>query len=250
MLYGSDSISYYSKSNVSIWMLLAFQAGVLNIGGFMACHRFVSHVTGFATFFGYELTQTDSSHAIGMLVVPLFFLMGAMISGVLVDIRLKLHKKPKYYLSFGIIFLLVLVVFFLGIFGLFGVFGQPLNSSSDYLLLILLCLICGIQNGTITTVSKSVVRTTHLTGITTDLGIGLVRLINSPRLNEDMSNEKKSTLMRLGIIFFFGSGSIVGGYAFHNLNYMGFIIPVLTSGFLFFSMIYFQLLRPIFRPDR
>lgn len=250
MLYGSDSISYYSKSNVSIWMLLAFQAGVLNIGGFMACHRFVSHVTGFATFFGYELTQADSSHAIGMLVVPLFFLMGAMISGVLVDLRLKLQKKPKYYLSFGIIFLLVIVVFFMGMFGLFGVFGQPLNSSSDYLLLMLLCLICGIQNGTITTVSKSVVRTTHLTGITTDLGIGLVRLLNSPRLNEDMSNEKKSTLMRLGIIFFFGSGSIVGGYAFHNLNYMGFIIPVLTSGFLFFSMIYFQLLRPIFRPGR
>jgi uncharacterized membrane protein YoaK (UPF0700 family) len=47
-------------------MMMAFQAGVLNIGGFMACHRFVSHVTGFATFFGYELNTNDSYHAIGM----------------------------------------------------------------------------------------------------------------------------------------------------------------------------------------
>jgi uncharacterized membrane protein YoaK (UPF0700 family) len=104
LLFGNESISHYTKYNVSTWMLMAFQAGVLNIGGFMACHRFVSHVTGFATFFGYEINQKDSSHAIGMLIVPLFFLLGAMVSAQLVDIRLKLHKKPKYYISFGLIF--------------------------------------------------------------------------------------------------------------------------------------------------
>ncbi|MBC7713639.1 MAG: DUF1275 domain-containing protein [Rhizobacter sp.] len=246
MLYGNDSISYYSKSNVSIWMLLAFQAGLLNIGGFMACHRFVSHVTGFATFFGYEISQPDSSHAIGMLVVPLFFLMGAMLSGLLVDTRLRMHKKPKYYLTFGIIFFLILLVFVLGDTGRLGVFGQPLNSAGDYLLLVILCLVCGIQNGSITTVSKSVVRTTHLTGITTDLGIGLVRLMTTTHADEEMKNEKRSVLMRIGIITFFSSGSIAGGFAFHQLQFNGFFIPVLTSGLLFGLMIYFQLLKPKF----
>ncbi len=240
MLYGNESIAHYSKSNVSIWMMLAFQAGVLNIGGFMACHRFVSHVTGFATFFGYELSQTDSSHALGMLIVPLFFLIGAMISGFLVDIRLKLHKKPKYYLSFGIIFFLVLIVFLGGISGRLGVFGQPVNTYADYILLILLCLICGIQNGSITTVSKSIVRTTHLTGITTDLGIGLMRIFNSKKINENMDNEKKATYMRIGIILFFGLGSVVGGFVFHKVQYMGFLIPVITSGILFIGMFYYQ----------
>jgi uncharacterized membrane protein YoaK (UPF0700 family) len=243
MIFGNESISHYSRSNVCIWMLLAFQAGVLNIGGFMACHRFVSHVTGFATFFGYELTQTDTSHAIGMLIVPSFFLLGAMISGLLVDIRLKLHKKPKYYLSFGIIFFLILIVFINGLMGNFGVFGHPINTSGDYILLILLCLICGIQNGSITTVSKSVIRTTHLTGITTDLGIGLVRLMSSSHTKENIDNEKKATLTRLGIIFFFGLGSVIGAFAFLRLNYMGFIIPVATSGFLFLMMLYFQRLK-------
>lgn len=246
MLFGNESISHYSKNNVSIWMLMAFQAGVLNIGGFMACHRFVSHVTGFATFFGYELTRSDSIHAVGMLVVPFFFLLGAMISGLLVDIRLKLHKKPKYYLSFGFIFFLLLAVFIGGITGKFGFFGQPLQTASDYILLILLCLTCGIQNGSITTVSKSVVRTTHLTGITTDLGIGLIRLLHAGKIDEPMENEKKATLMRLGIIFFFGLGSVVGGFSFSKLAYMGFIIPVITSGFLFITMLYFQLLKPLF----
>jgi len=221
--------------------MMAFQAGVLNIGGFMACHRFISHVTGFATFFGYEINQTDSSHAIGMLIVPLFFLLGVMISGQLVDVRLKLHKKRKYYISFTLIFLLLLIVWFGGIYGFFGNFGQPLNSSGDYFLLILLCLVCGIQNGTITSVSKSVIRTTHLTGITTDLGIGIVRILNQNKIDEPIDNEIKASYMRLGIILFFVLGSVIGGYVFKQLAYMGFIIPVLTSGCLLVAMIYFQL---------
>lgn len=222
---------------------MAFQAGVLNIGGFMACHRFVSHITGFATYLGYELNQKDSSHAMGMLAVPLFFLIGAMISGFLVDIRLKLNKKPKYYLSFGFIFFLILIIFFGGISGQFGIFGEPLNAPTDYALLVLLCLTCGIQNGSITSVSRSVIRTTHLTGITTDLGIGLARLISSKQLNESMDNEKKAILMRIGIIVFFGLGSVLGGFTFDKFEYQGFLLPVMTSGALFILMLYFQFIR-------
>ena len=103
MIYGNKSISHYTPSNISIWMVMAFQAGILNIGGFMACHRFVSHVTGFATFFGHEVIQGSYNHALGMLMVPLFFLFGCMLSGQLVDIRLRLHKQPKYFLSFGFV---------------------------------------------------------------------------------------------------------------------------------------------------
>jgi uncharacterized membrane protein YoaK (UPF0700 family) len=244
MLYGNESISHYSKSNISIWMLMAFQAGLLNIGGFMACHRFVSHVTGFATFFGYDFSQGQLRHALGMLAVPLFFLFGAMLSGVLVDLRLKMHKKPKYYIAFGVIFFLTLFVAVGGSFGRLGVFGEAIESSQDYTLLIFLCFICGIQNGTITSVSKSVIRTTHLTGITTDLGIGIVRLLNRSAMGAELfDNERKATLMRLGIIFFFGSGSVVGGFAFSRLAHGAFFIPVLTSGILFWTMLYFQVWR-------
>ena len=34
------------------WFLLAFLGGHVNAGGYLACHRFVSHVTGFATLAG------------------------------------------------------------------------------------------------------------------------------------------------------------------------------------------------------
>ena len=222
---------------------MAFQAGVLNIGGFMAVHRFVSHVTGFATFFGYEINQVDKTHAFGMLAVPVFFLLGCMISALLVDIRLKLHKRPKYYITFGLIFFLLFFVFGLGMIGYFGNFGEPLAPSRDYTLLILLCLICGIQNGTITTVSKSVIRTTHLTGVTTDLGIGIVRFLYRRKLKGGIGDEAEANQMRAGIIFFFVFGSVFGGFVFSRLGYLGFFVPVVTSGILFFSMLYFQVIK-------
>lgn len=209
----------------------------------MACHRFVSHVTGFATFFGHEINQVDNSHAFGMLVVPLFFLLGCMLSGQLVDIRLKLHKRPKYYLTFGLIFFLTCIVLMFGVFGYFGKFGEPLEVSRNYALLVLLCLTCGIQNGTITTVSKSVIRTTHLTGVTTDLGIGIVRFLNRKKLRGEIGTEIHANLMRAGIIFSFGFGSVLGGYVFKKLEYLGFLIPALTSGILFGAMLYFQVLQ-------
>lgn len=242
MLFGSDSISHYNRSNIAIWMTLAFQAGALNIGGFMACRHFVSHVTGYATLFGYEINQHDASYAITMLIVPLFFLLGAMLSGLLVDLPLKMRKKPRYYFTFGVIFFLILSVFLAGVTGELGAFGEILGHKRDYFLLPLLCLTCGIQNGTITTVSRAVIRTTHLTGISTDLGIGLIRFWNRDKIGADQ-DEKRANFMRAGIIFFFGLGSVVGGFGFQRLGYWGFIIPTFTSGSLFFLMLYFQRIR-------
>lgn len=245
MIFGHESISQFTRSNLLLWLTLAFQAGLLNMGGFMACHRFVSHVTGFATFFGAEFAQFQLFEASGMLFVPLSFLFGVMISGYLVDLRLKQGKPPKYYISFGVIFLINIIVLVGGLLGFFGEFGEPLQLSRDYMLLLLLCLVCGIQNGTVTTVSKSVVRTTHLTGITTDLGIGLVRYLNRDKLNLDWHQENWANATRAGLILFFGLGSVAGAFMFKNFHYLGFVIPSLISGGLFALMIYFQRFKKV-----
>ena len=92
--------------------------------------------------------------------------------------------------------------------------------------------------------SKSVIRTTHLTGVTTDLGIGIVRFLNRGNLKGEIENEVKANLMRVGIIFFFGFGSVFGGYVFSKLELGGFFIPTLTSGLLFGAMLYFQVIKP------
>jgi uncharacterized membrane protein YoaK (UPF0700 family) len=243
MLYGNSSISTYTRSNIMVWMLMAFQGGVLNIGGFFACHRFVSHVTGFATFFGVEVSESRFSQALGLLSVPFLFLCGSMVSGQLVDIPLRTEKKPKYYVVFGVMLFLILFVVIGGANGFFGRFGEPSGAFKDYFLLALLCLICGLQNGSVTTVSKAVIRTTHLTGITTDLGIGLVRVFHKKLLLGKIDEDKRANKIRLGIIFSFGLGSVVGGFIFRDFAYRGFLLPTLISGGLFSITFYFQVIR-------
>src|SRR5689334_20432190 len=117
MLYGNSSISYYSRGNMLIWLTMAFQAGVLNVGGFLAGQKIVSHVTGFATFSGYYLSQGEKISALQIFFLPIVFLLGAMVSGYFVDIRLKLKKKPRYYITFGLMFLLTLFIFINGLLG-------------------------------------------------------------------------------------------------------------------------------------
>lgn len=239
MFHGNESIAHYKPSNIAIWMLMAFQAGFLNIGGFMACHRFVSHVTGYGTMVPFEFAKSGLNSAMLMASIPSFFLIGAMVSGYLVDIRLRLHKRPRYYISFGLIFFTLAFVWVTGSKGLFGPFGEPLENERDYFLALLLTFVCGVQNGTITTVSKAVIRTTHLSGITTDLGIGIMRFLYRHRIGEEVKNEGKANLMRTGIIAFFFAGSLSGYEVFRHWNYNGFLIPLMTSGLLFLGMIYF-----------
>ena len=218
---------------------MALQGGFLNMGGFMACHRFVSHVSGYGTMVPFEFAIHGYSAALLMALIPTFFLFGAMVSGYLVDVRLRLHKRPRYYAAFGLIFCVLAFICLAGDDGFFGRFGEPLQNERHYVLALLLTFICGVQNGTITTVSKAVIRTTHLSGITTDLGIGLIRFLFKRKIGAEVSGEGKANLMRMGIIFFFIFGSFAGYRSFVRWDYNGFIVPLASSGTLFFSMIYF-----------
>src|SRR4051812_35147259 len=87
-----------TPSNVVVlhWFLLSFNAGCINAGGFMATGRFVSHVTGFATLFGVDLVNQQLEGAMGILSVPIFFLLGAFLAGLLIDRPILRKKKPHF----------------------------------------------------------------------------------------------------------------------------------------------------------
>lgn len=205
------------------WLLMAFVSGDVNAGGFMACGRFVSHVTGFATWFGIDAAAGDGTAALSMLSVPAFFLLGVMISAYFTDTQISRGGKPRFAsMMVGAAFLLIAAAGG-GYYDLFGVFGTAFRLESDYFLLVILCTASGILNATITTASKGVMRSTHLTGTTTDLGIGLVRAYFGPPSGREGENYRN--LLRVGTIAAFALGSLVGAVMFRQLYYVGFILP-------------------------
>jgi uncharacterized membrane protein YoaK (UPF0700 family) len=221
-------LSNYSRQNLFIWWSLAFQAGLINIGGFMACHRFVTHTTGFATFFGAELAQLHFGTALGMLMVPLFFLLGAMYSAFFIDRKITIGKTPQYQLVIGTMTLILFFVSISGVAGLYGEFGSPLDITKDFTLLALLCLASGIQNASVTSASGAVLRTTHLTGMTTDLGIGLISVFSQKNQELNLIEQRKNNI-RIGLMTSFILGSMIGAFMFSNFRYGGFFLPALTS---------------------
>ncbi|MEN0060080.1 MAG: YoaK family protein [Bdellovibrio sp.] len=236
----SRTLSHYSHANVAIWLTMAFQAGTINTGGYLSCHRFVSHVTGFGTLIGTEAASGKWYHALGVLSVPGFFIGGTMISALLVDRRIQTNRRPLYPVVMFLIFLLTLSVVLGGQIGFFGQFGAPIVKQ-DYILLAALCLACGILNATVTSAFGAIVRTTHLTGITTDLGIGLTRILLHSHKIQPRTNEIRANWMRAGIITSFILGSYISAYAYLHSQYWGFLIPCLIAIILFFwSLIHFN----------
>lgn len=230
-MFSGQNLSHYSPKNAAIWLSLAFQAGTINAGGFLACHRFVTHTTGFATLFGTEMAYKNWVGALGMLSVPVFFLLGSMIAGFFVDHRLLEGKHPDYPVVLFLMTTFMLTVTIGGVSGAFGDFGEELTLTRDYALLALLTMTCGIQNAMVTSVFGAVIRTTHLTGITTDLGIDLVRLLTGT-YRHTKSDEVRATWMRIGIISAFVFGSFAS-FVYLTHHYWGFAIPTVISLMLF-----------------
>ncbi len=215
--------------NQFLWLVLAFQSGFMNAGGFLAVHQYVSHVTGYGTSVGLALGQRSYARAFELAVAPACFLLGAMSAGVLVDRRLILGKEPRVQLGLGILAFLNFVVYLGEYFELFGVFGEPLELQRDFLLLFILCFACGLQNGLFTTITGGAVRTTHLTGPTTDIGLYVVKVRT---LAPDDPERKRLAMLnwvRLKIVIGFSSGSAIAALVFAWVNFEGFAVPCATG---------------------
>lgn len=220
--------------NFVLWFLLAFEAGAINVGGFLTCKRFVTHVTGFATHIGVDIASGSLLSALSMAMVPVFFLLGCMASALLIDRRKYLGKNPYYtgtFLCSGMIFFSITGA---GQMGWLGRFSETMDAQLLFVLLTLLSFLSGVQNSMIGFASGLLVRTTHLTGITTDLGVGLMRVLYPNLPSDQKSYELKMNVLRVGTIVSYIFGSIAGGFAFIHFHYIGFLIPTMISLFLAF----------------
>jgi uncharacterized membrane protein YoaK (UPF0700 family) len=212
------------------WFLLCFLAGNVNAGGFIACQRFVTHVTGFGTLFGIEAAHGNFDRAFGIVSVPLFFLLGVMISAYLVDLPVRKGKRPHYATVMCLEAACLAVAGIAGHLGYFGAFGEEIKLRHDYFLLALLCAASGLQNATVSTSSGATVRTTHLTGVTTDLGIGLVRWLVAGKHNLEIRlEEKKAALLRTGSIVAYVIGGAAGAITYFQFGYLAFLLPAILA---------------------
>ncbi len=194
-------------------LLLTMSAGAVNAGAFLACQRFVSHVTGTVTLVGIDFGRWSLLGE--YLLVLMCFLLGAMTAMFLLA-RAPADRYPVG--SLRLVAFLVALVAPLGIAGVFGPFGKTVESPGDFVLLSLLSFAMGLLNATVAGSSTMSARVTHMTGHATELGITMARVFLS------RGDERKRALQRGGLLagkfFCFSAGAALmvfmvrwGGYA-------------------------------------
>lgn len=228
-MYNLTPQDLITRKYVVMWSLLAFQAGFINSIGFLSCQRYVSHVTGFGTQIGISLGKGLYFQAFEMFSLPAAFLAGAWLNGQLTLVRKTHGQAPKYNWVALIIPIFLLNLMIAGDLGAFGPFGEPLIFTEDFFFVATLSFICGLQNACFATLSHGQIRTTHLTGITTDLGTDL-SLILGGRLDKGEKQALKSkNRMRFITILSFSIGAMISAMIDSYLKYWSLGIPLVTS---------------------
>src|SRR5882672_532984 len=163
-MLSARAYSFRQKSRLAI--SLSWVGGYTNIVVFLATGAFIAHASGSATQFGRFLGDGDLQHAAFFGYLILTFTFGAALSACMTESARRRGWRSKYVLPIGLeALLLALLMIYL------SNRGRPVSGWVLYEASGLASIAMGLQNATITKISGSIVRTTHLTGIFTDLGL-------------------------------------------------------------------------------
>ena len=198
--------------------VLAFVAGAVNAGGFLAVHRYTSHMTGIVSGIADDLVLGDVALAAAGASLLATFMAGAACTAVLANWARRRGLHGEFALP------LMLEAALLLAFGLLGANLERLVEVFVPSTVLLLCFLMGLQNAVITKVSQAEIRTTHMTGIVTDLGIELGRLAYwnlSPQGNARHPVRANRDKLRLHatILGLFFVGGVAGALAFKRVGF-------------------------------
>ena len=206
------------NANRHLGFILAFVAGAINAGGFLAVQQYTSHMTGIVSSMADNLALGLYSPVLTGCGVLLSFLTGAACSAIMVNYSRKRHMNGEYALPLLLEAILLLCFVFLGA-QLSHIHGLFVSVT-----VMILGFIMGLQNAVITKISKSEIRTTHITGIITDIGIELGKLIywNIHEFEGEapvIANRDRLKVLTLLASFFF-LGGLSGALGFKHVGYI------------------------------
>ncbi len=207
-----------ARADRQLGLALAFVAGAINAGGFLAVAQYTSHMTGIVSALADHLALGAYDLLWSSLGALMSFLLGAASSSAMVNYARQRRMTSLYAIP------LLLEAALLLCFGVFGSRLASIERLSVPATVMLLCFIMGLQNAVISKLSKSEIRTTHITGTVTDIGIEIGKALyrNAPgTLPQDIvvgNWNKLRFLTSLAACFFFGG--VAGALGFKHLGYI------------------------------
>jgi len=211
MLQLATKNDVFTKKNVTLCLISSFKAGFINSAGFLATGRFVSHITGFGTQVGIAAGHED--YFVGselLLAIPGSFILGGVTTALIVDRK----KIPPFFMVQALITILIAVVM---------VIGE--EKENNFFLIAMLCFICGLKNSLVTRSTFGLMRVTHITGLSTDIGLNLFKMLKDPEA-------RKINIIRIMTLISFSSGAMISAILYPEIGFKGFLLVLGISVFM------------------
>ncbi|MCB0648405.1 MAG: DUF1275 domain-containing protein [Saprospiraceae bacterium] len=204
--------------NLKIASLLSFVAGFVNVAGYFAVQRLTTNVTGHFAFFMDEVFKLNFWQGFVYFLYIFFFFLGSFTSNLLIE---SISRKDDRHIFVAPVLFESLILLFVAL------TGRDLVANNPNTIAFCLLFAMGLQNSLVTTISNSIVRTTHLTGLFTDLGIELSQLFFYKEIDQ-RAKLISSIKLRLTIICFFFIGGIVGGVLYAQFLLLALMVASAT----------------------
>lgn len=218
-------------ANLRLGCTLCAIAGATNAGGFLAVGQYTSHMSGILSSVADNLILGQIQLAVAGVALILAFLCGSMTTAWMVNWSQRRQMRSAFARPLLVEAGLLLV---------FGIFGAAISHFEEFFVpvtVLLLCFIMGLQNAVIAKISHAEIRTTHVTGLLTDLGIELGKVLYFNRSafpQKVVANQRKMRIHGLLVTSFFG-GALLGAHGFKTYGYiatvpLAIVLLVLTWG--------------------
>ncbi len=226
----SNSRSF--RDNLRLGSFTAFIAGMVNVASLVLFYSFTSNLTGHFAILAQEISNGKWFQMLIVLFWILLFFVGSFISNNLV-----INSSKKYAFVSHTIPILLEVICFICV-GIYGQFFYSETLTETEVLVSILLFAMGLQNGLTASISNFQVKTTHLTGLTTDLAIHL-SMLTKKEFRENEQIVEKTKLMAAVMLFYVcggvGAGTIIHYFQFQVFYY----VSVAMIGLLAYDYIKF-----------
>jgi uncharacterized membrane protein YoaK (UPF0700 family) len=205
-------------ANRRLGFSLAFIAGAANAGAFLAVQQYTSHMSGVVSAIAHQAALGDLPLVLAGAGSLISFVLGAACSAALISWGRRRRLNSQYASPLLVEAGLLLCV---------GLLGSDLAVRQALFVpmtVVLLCFIMGLQNAMITKLSNAEIRTTHVTGLVTDIGIELGKLFywNSSKLGPAapavVANRARLKVLGTMLAMFF-AGGLGGSMGFKHVGY-------------------------------
>lgn len=217
------------SQNLMLASSTAFVSGVTNVAGMMAFLAFTSNITGHVANLAQHIIKQNFTEILVFFMWLFLFFAGAFVSSFMVK---SLADKSRYRAHAAPVILEIVILLLVAIYG--HNFYQETTLERELIIGAILFSM-GLQNSLVSNISGGLVKTSHLTGLFTDLGSEIAEWFH-PRSERPLVLKQK-IYTRLTILSFYFFGAVAGGILFNQFNFLVFyFIPVILCSILYYDL--------------